>query len=105
MFHVFAVVIITEGPVVQSMVSVNHWLSSIKINRLLWYLTLLSANQASSNSAQMERKVTKNHVFLRMVGEVKVSHDWFGSILIVNLNIGETVSQSAARSVFCIRYR
>ena len=39
------------GPVVRSMVSANHRLSSIKINRLSWYLTLVSANQASSNSA------------------------------------------------------
>ena len=39
------------GPVVRSMVSANHWLSSIKINGLSWYLTLVSANQASSNSA------------------------------------------------------
>ena len=41
-----------QGPVVRRMVSANHWLSSIKINRLSWYLTLVSANQASSNSAQ-----------------------------------------------------
>ena len=41
-----------QGPVVRSMVSANHWLSSIKINRLSWYLTLVSVNQASSNSAQ-----------------------------------------------------
>ena len=41
-----------QGPVVQSMVSANHWLSSIKINRLSWYLTLVSANQASRYSAQ-----------------------------------------------------
>ena len=39
------------GPVVRSMVSANHWLNSIKINRLSWYLTLVSANQASNNSA------------------------------------------------------
>ena len=39
------------GPVVRSMVSANHWLNGIKINRLSWYLTLVGANQASSNSA------------------------------------------------------
>ena len=39
------------GPVVRSMVSANHWLSSIKINRLSCYLTLVGAHQASSNSA------------------------------------------------------
>ena len=48
------VVVIVQGPVVRSMVSANHWLSSIKIKRLSWYLTLVSANQASSNSAQVE---------------------------------------------------
>ena len=42
-----------QGPVVRSMVSADHWLRSIEINRLSWYLTLVSANQASSNSAQM----------------------------------------------------
>ena len=41
-----------QGPVVRSLVNANHWLSSIKINRLSWYLTLVSTNQASSNSAQ-----------------------------------------------------
>ena len=39
------------GQVVRSMVSANHLLGSIKINRLSWYLTLVRANQASSNSA------------------------------------------------------
>ena len=38
-----------QDPVVRSMVSGNHWLSSIKINGLSWYLTLVSANQASNN--------------------------------------------------------
>ena len=32
------------GPVARSMVSANHWLSSMKINRLSWYLSLVSAN-------------------------------------------------------------
>ena len=41
-----------QGPVTRSMVSANHWLSSIKINRLPWYLTLVSANHPSNNSAQ-----------------------------------------------------
>ena len=47
------VALFTLGPVARSMVSANHWLSSIKINTLSWYLTLVSANQASSNSAQV----------------------------------------------------
>ena len=42
------------GPVVQSMVSANHWLSSIKINRLSWYLMLVSTKQALSNSALVD---------------------------------------------------
>ena len=51
LFLMFDILLIDQGPVVLSMVSANHWLSSIKINRLPWYLTLVSANQASSNSA------------------------------------------------------
>ena len=43
---------IAQGPVVRSMVSANHWLNNIKINGLSWYLTLVSDNQAPSNSAQ-----------------------------------------------------
>ena len=45
------------GPVVGSMVSANHWLSSIKINMLSWYLMLVSANQASSNSALVDNVI------------------------------------------------
>ena len=48
---------IEQGPVVRSMVSVNHWLSGIKTNRLSWYLTLVTANHASSNSAQYFTKL------------------------------------------------
>ena len=33
------------------MVSANHWLGYIKTYRLSWYLTAVSANHASSNSA------------------------------------------------------
>ena len=47
---------INQGPVVRSMVSPNHWLSSIKTNWLSWYLTLVGANQASSNSAQPSKE-------------------------------------------------
>ena len=36
---------------------------------------------------EMERKATNHHVFMRMVGEVEMSRDWFGSVFIVNLNI------------------
>ena len=39
------------GPVARSMVSANNWLNGIKINGWSWYLTLVSANQASSNPA------------------------------------------------------
>ena len=44
---------VIQGPVVRSMVRANHWLNSIKMNRLSWHLTLVSANQASNNSAQI----------------------------------------------------
>ena len=49
-----AVITPDQGPV-RSMVSVNHWLSSININWLSWHLTLVSANQASSNSTQVHK--------------------------------------------------
>ena len=38
-----------QGPVVQSLVSTNRWLRGIKTYRFPWYLTLVSANHASSN--------------------------------------------------------
>ena len=48
----------------------------------------------------MERKATNCRVFLRKVGDVEMSRDWFGSVFIVDLNIPkvflETVTQSAA---------
>jgi len=37
------------GPVVRSLVSANRWLRGIKTYRFPWYLTLVSANHASSN--------------------------------------------------------
>ena len=49
----------------------------------------------------MERKVTNRHVFLRMVGEVEMTRDWFGSVFMVNLHISKVfadmVTQSAVR--------
>ena len=49
----------------------------------------------------MERKATNRHVFLRMVREVEMLHNWFGSVFIVDLNIPKvfpgTVTQSAVR--------
>ena len=37
------------GPVVRSLVSTNPWLRAIKTYRFPWYLTVVSANHASSN--------------------------------------------------------
>ena len=37
------------GPVVRSLVSANRWLRGVKNYRFPWYLTLVSANHASSN--------------------------------------------------------
>ena len=37
------------GPVARSLVSPNRWLRGIKMYRFPWYLTLVSANHASSN--------------------------------------------------------
>ena len=41
-----------QGPVVRSLVSANRWLKGIKTYRFPWYLTLVSANHASSNPGQ-----------------------------------------------------
>ena len=41
-----------QRPVVRSVVSVNRWLRGIKTYRFPWYLTLVSANHASSNPGQ-----------------------------------------------------
>ena len=41
-----------QGPVVRSLVSANRWLRGIKTHRFPWYLTLVSANHASSNPGQ-----------------------------------------------------
>ena len=42
-----------QGPVVRSLVSANRWLRGIKTYRFPWYLTLVSANHASSNPGQI----------------------------------------------------
>ena len=42
-----------QGPVVRSLVSASRWLRGIKTYRFPWYLTLVSANHASSNPGQM----------------------------------------------------
>ena len=56
---------------------------------------------AAFSITQMKRKTKDSHVFLRMVGKVEMSRDWFGSVFIVDLNISkvfaETVTQSATR--------
>ena len=56
---------------------------------------------AAFSITKMERKATNRHVFLRMVGEVEMSRDWFVRVFIVNLNISkvfaETITQSATR--------
>ena len=44
--------IIDQGPVVRSLVSTNRWLRGSKTYRFPWYLTLVSANHASSNPGQ-----------------------------------------------------
>ena len=44
-----------HGWVARSMVSANHWLRGIKTYRLLWFLTRVSANHASSNWAHVAK--------------------------------------------------
>ena len=59
-----------HGPVIGNMVSASHWLSS---TRLSWYLTLVSANQASSNSALQRccKSCKWNHEPQNVFGHVK----------------------------------
>ena len=44
----------------------------------------------------MERKATNRHVFLRMVGEIEMSLDWFGNIFIIELNIYKVFAETIA---------
>ena len=48
----FTICDVIQGPVVRSLVSANRWLRGIKTYRFPWYLTLVSANHASSNPGQ-----------------------------------------------------
>ena len=49
---------VVQWPVARSMVSVNNRLSSIKTNRLSWYLTLVGANRNSAQDAKRSVVVT-----------------------------------------------
>ena len=48
--HLELVSYVHLGPVSGSLVSANRWLRGIKTYRFPWYLTLVSANHASSNA-------------------------------------------------------
>ena len=48
----------TLRPVVRSLVSANRWLRGIKTYRFPWFLTLVSANHASSNPGLMNIQAT-----------------------------------------------
>ena len=52
--------IIDQGPVARSPVSANRWLRGIKTDRFPWYLTLVSANHASSNPGQGAKATKRN---------------------------------------------
>ena len=53
-----------QGPVVRSLVSANRWLRGIKTYRFPWFLTLVTANHASSNPGQgfAQLSVRKSYV-------------------------------------------
>ena len=51
-FTLYLQAFLSQGPVVRSLVSANRWLRAIKTYRFPWYLTLVSANHASSNLGQ-----------------------------------------------------
>ena len=54
-FPVAVIGCIPQGPVVRSLVSTNRWLRGIKTYRFPWYLTLVSANHASSKPGLLSR--------------------------------------------------
>ena len=54
-----------QGPVVRSLVSANRCLRGIKAYRFPWYLTLVSANHASSNPGQGCHLGCRSHKILK----------------------------------------
>ena len=50
-------------PVARSLVSANRWLRVIKTYRFPWYLTLVSANHASSNPGESGNQLTQSNKF------------------------------------------
>ena len=56
------------GPVVRSLVSANRWLRGIKTYRFPWYLTLVSANHASSNPGLSDNKLSDNNLASELMG-------------------------------------
>ena len=58
----YAVIFKPLGPVVRSLVSANCWLRGIKTYRFPWYLTLVSANHASSNPGLELTPVTRGEL-------------------------------------------
>ena len=61
LFVTFLVLTVVQGPVARGLVSANRWLRGIKTYRFPWYLTLVSANHASSNPGQVVERMC--HVF------------------------------------------
>ena len=49
----------------------------------------------------MERKATNCHVFLRMVGEVQMSCEWFENDFFVYLNISKKFAETVTQSGPC----
>ena len=65
-----------QGPVVRSLVSANRWLRGIKTYRFPWYLTLVSANHASSNRASCIILLYSGSLTLMNVFDTKFSRKW-----------------------------
>ena len=55
------------GPVAQRLVSANRWLRGIKTYRFPWYLTLVSANHASSNPGQTVTVVMRGLLLIKTI--------------------------------------
>ena len=68
------------------MVSANHWLRGIKTYRLLWYLTRVSANYASSNWARLlNLKYRPLGYFGRSTAIIKI-RTWYLSVILSNFD-------------------
>ena len=91
-----------QGPVVRSLVSVNRWLRGIKTYRFPWYLTLVSANHASSNPGQFIVMFGGLHIEMaafKTIGNLLDSSGWTGALVQANV-----ATPGTAESFLCVTH-